>query len=150
MKKIEWNWGTGILIVIIIFLIVTISTTVFLMNQKVDLVSNDYYNKGIEHQKQIDRINRTNLMNDKVSIVLEKDFIRFSFPDKFYQSNYSGSVKLYRPSDSNKDFTVELKVDSSGQQLISTSNLLKGYWKAEVEWVQDSVDYYKESAFIIN
>lgn len=150
MKKIEWNWGTGILIVIIIFLIVTISTTVFLMNQKVDLVSNDYYNRGIEHQKQIDRINRTNLMNDKVSIVLEQDFIRFSFPDKFYQSNYSGSVKLYRPSDSNKDFSVELRVDSSGQQLISTSNLIKGYWKAEVEWVQDSVEYYKESAFIIN
>ena len=87
MKKINWNWGTGILIVIIIFLIVTISTTVFLMNQKVDLVSSDYYKKGIEHQKQIDKINRTNALDEKISVAPEAELIRVTFPKDFTKKN---------------------------------------------------------------
>ena len=55
MKKSKFNWGTGILITIIVFMIVPIGTVVFLMNQDVDLVATDYYNKGIQHQEQIDR-----------------------------------------------------------------------------------------------
>lgn len=150
MKKINWNWGTGILIVIIIFLIVTISTTVFLMNQKVDLVSSDYYKKGIEHQKQIDKINRTNALNEKISVAPEAGLIRVTFPKDFTQKNYSGDIQFYRPSDSNKDFTLKLNIDSTGQQLIPTKNIDKGYWKVILNWSQDSIDYYKENAFVIN
>jgi len=150
MKKISWNWGTGIFITIVIFLIISIGTTVFLMNQKVDLVSSDYYNKGIEHQKQIDRMNRTNLMDDRVTINLEKSFIRLIFPKDFSKQNYKGLVNFYRPSDSNKDFSIELSIDTSGQQLIPTSSLLKGYWKVKVDWTLDSIEYYKENAFVIN
>ena len=50
MSKSKFNWGTGILITIIIFMVITIGTVVFLMNQDVDLVTSDYYNKGIQHQ----------------------------------------------------------------------------------------------------
>ena len=150
MKKINWNWGTGILIVIIIFLIVTISTTVFLMNQKVDLVSSDYYKKGIEHQKQIDKVNRTNALDDKISILPEAGLIRVTFPKDFTKKNYFGDIQFYRPSDSNKDFTLKLNIDSTGQQLIPTKNIEKGYWKVILNWSQDSIDYYKENAFVIN
>lgn len=150
MKKINWNWGTGILIVIIIFLIVTISTTVFLMNQKVDLVSSDYYKKGIEHQKQIDKINRTNALDEKISVAPEAEIIRVTFPKDFTKKNYSGDIQFYRPSDSNKDFTLKLNIDSTGQQLIPTKNIDKGYWKVILNWSQDSIDYYKENAFVIN
>jgi hypothetical protein len=150
MKKIKWNWGTGILITIILFLIITISTTVFLMNQKVDLVSSDYYNKGIQHQNQIDMVNRTNSLDEKVSIKPEFGFIKLAFPKTILQSTYTGIINFYRPSDSNKDFSVSLSVDTSGQQLISTQNILKGYWKVIVNWTQDSVEYYKENSFVIN
>lgn len=150
MSKSKFNWGTGILITIIIFMIITIGTVVFLMNQDVDLVSNDYYDKGIQHQQQIDRVNRTNVMDEKVLINLESGFIRLVFPKEFEQKSLNGTVQFYRPSDSNKDFALPISIDTSAQQLISTQNLEKGYWKVKLNWMQDSVEYYKESSFVIN
>ena len=150
MRKSKFNWGTGILITIIVFMIITISTVVFLMNQDVDLVATDYYNKGIQHQEQIDRVNRTNLMDEAVQINSENGFVRLIFPKSFTQKNFSGTIQFYRPSDSKKDFSLPISIDTSAQQIVSTQNLEKGYWTVKLNWTQDSVEYYKEHSFVIN
>lgn len=150
MKKNKFNWGTGILITIIIFMVITIGTVIFLINQDVDLVASDYYDKGIHHQEQIDRMNRTNKMGDEVSINPENGFIRLVLPKSFAQKSLNGTIQFYRPSDSKKDFAVAVAIDSSAQQLISTQNMDKGYWKVKLNWSQESIEYYKESSFVIN
>lgn len=150
MKKNKFNWGTGIFITIIIFMVITISAVVYLMNQDVDLVASDYYDKGIHHQEQIDRMNRTNKMGDEVSISPENGFIRLSLPKSFLQKSLTGVIQFYRPSDGKKDFAVALAIDTSGHQLISTQNMDKGYWKVKLIFTQDAVEYYKESSFIIH
>jgi len=150
MKKSKFNWGTGILITIIVFMVITISTVVYLMNQDVDLVVRDYYDKGIHHQEQIDRMNRTNKMGDEVSISPKNGFVRLVLPKSFAQKSLIGIIQFYRPSDSKKDFSVALSIDTSAQQLISTKDMDRGYWKVKLNWTQDSVEYYKESSFVIN
>ena len=150
MSKSKFNWGTGILITIIVFMVITISTVIFLMNQKVDLVASDYYDKGIHHQEQIDRMNRTNKMGNEVSITPENGFIRLVLPKYFAQKSLNGTIQFYRPSDSKKDFAVALTIDTSAQQFISTQNMVKGYWKVKLNFTQDEVEYYKESSFVIN
>ncbi len=150
MSKSKFNWGTGILITIIVFIAITISTVIFLMNQKVDLVASDYYDKGIHHQEQIDRMNRTNKMGDDVSINPENGFIKLVLPKSFVRKSLDGTIQFYRPSDGKNDFAVALAIDTSGQQLISTQNMDKGYWKVKLNFTQDAVEYYKESSFVIN
>ena len=150
MKKSKFNWGTGILITIIVFMIITISTVVFLMNQDVDLVATDYYNKGIQHQEQIDRLKRTNSMDEVVQINPENGFVRLVFPKSFTQKNFSGTIQFYRPSNSKKDFSLPISIDTTAQQIVSTQNLEKGYWTVKLNWTQDSIEYYKEGSFIIN
>jgi hypothetical protein len=150
MTKSKFNWGTGILITIIVFMIITIGTVVFLMNQDVDLVASDYYNKGIQHQDQIDRVNRTNLMDEAVQINSENGFLRLVFPKSFAQKNFNGTIRFYRPSDSKKDFSLPITIDTSAQQIVSTQSLDKGYWTVKLNWTQDSIEYYKESSFVIN
>lgn len=150
MKKSKFNWGTGILITIIVFMIITISTVLFLMNQDVDLVATDYYNKGIQHQEQIDRVNRTNEMDDAVQINPENGLVRLVFPKSFAEKNINGTIQFYRPSDSKKDFSLPISIDTSAQQMVPTQNLDKGYWTVKLNWTQDSVEYYKESSFVIN
>jgi len=150
MSESKFNWGTGILITIIIFMIITIGTVVFLMNQDVDLVASDYYNKGIQYQEQIDRVNRTNAMDENVLINPENGFVRFIFPKSLAQKNFNGTIQFYRPSDSKKDFLLPISIDTSAQQIVSTQTLDKGYWTVKLNWTQDSVEYYKESSFVIN
>lgn len=150
MSQSKFNWGTGILITIILFMIIVISTAVYLMNQDVDLVTNDYYNKGINHQQQIDRMNRTNAMEDKVQISPENGYLKLKFPKSYAQKSFNGTIQFYRPSDSKKDFALSISIDTSAQQIIPVQNLEKGYWKVELSWTQDSLEYYKESSFVIN
>jgi FixH. len=100
MSQSKFNWGTGILITIILFMLIVISTAVYLMNQDVDLVTNDYYNKGINHQQQIDRMNRTNAMDDEVQISPENGYLKLKFPKSYAQKSFNGTIQFYRPSDS--------------------------------------------------
>ncbi len=150
MKKINWNWGTGITIVIILFLILAIGTTIFFMNQKVDLVASDYYKRGIEHQRQIEKETRSNALGDSVTIFPEAGFIKLTFPKPRTANEYKGKIQFYRPSDSSKDFIVDLKIDPAGLQLIPVKNIIKGYWHVQIDWSRDSIEYYKESSFVIN
>lgn len=150
MSGKNFSWGTGILIVIIIFMVLTITTVVYLMNQDVDLVTDNYYAKEIKYQQQIDRMNRTNEMDEELKITSEDGFIRLIFPKSFAQKKINGSIQFYRPSNSKKDFVLSLSVDSSAQQIIPTQSMDKGFWKVKLDWTKDSVEYYKESSFVIN
>lgn len=150
MSEKKISWGMGILIVIIIFMLLTISTVIFLMNQDVDLVTDNYYAKEIKYQQQIDRMNRTNAMGDEIKIVFEDGFIKLSFPEVYAHNKPVGTIQFYRPSNSKKDFTVPISIDTSSQQVVFTNNFDKGFWKIKLDWVTDSVEYYKESSFIIN
>ena len=150
MNKSKFNWGTGILLTIIIFMVIIISTVIYLMNQNVDLVASDYYDKGIHHQEQIDRVNRTNAIGDELQISPENGFIRLVFPKSYSQKSLSGTIKFYRPSDSKKDFALPISIDTTAQQIIPTQNLEKGYWTVKLNWIQDSIEYYKERSFLIN
>ena len=51
--KLKLNWGTGIAIVIAIFMVITIATVVYLMNQDVELVTDDYYKKELKEQTSL-------------------------------------------------------------------------------------------------
>ena len=64
--KIQFNWGTGILLVIIVFFGLMIAMVVFSMNQEVNLVSPDYYPKGIDYDKQIEKTKNLQLLGSKV------------------------------------------------------------------------------------
>lgn len=150
MSKSKINWGTGILITIIIFMVITVSTVVFLMNQDVDLVESDYYAKGIDHQKQIERINRANSMDEEVKIDLENEVVRITFPDRYKSEAISGTIQFYRPSDSKKDITLPISLDTVAQQVVPVKLLQKGYWKVKLNWTENAVEYYKESSFVIS
>ena len=68
MKKIKWNWGTGILLSIIVFMAILIGIVYVFMNQDVDLVTKDYYGKELRYQDQINKINNTSESGKEVGI----------------------------------------------------------------------------------
>ncbi|MCS7052581.1 MAG: FixH family protein [Ignavibacterium sp.] len=142
MKKI--SWGTGILISIIIFMILTISTTIYLMNQKVDLVTEDYYLKGLDYQKQIDIEKRSTDFSDKILIDYDGQFVIISFPETLKSNLVNGEILFYRPSDSNLDITIPIKLENQ-KQIIPVSTLKKGFWRIKINWNYNNNNYYKES-----
>ncbi|MEP0862096.1 MAG: FixH family protein [Ignavibacterium sp.] len=146
MKKI--SWGTGIVIAIIIFVVLVLVQTIYLMNQKVDLVEEDYYKKGIEYQKDIDVQKKTSELSEQVRFDFNGQYLIISFPENLSDNKISGEVLLYRPSDSGLDIKFPLQTDSLSQ-VIPVSDLKKGFWRVKLRWQYEGQDYYDESSFLV-
>ena len=150
MKKIKWNWGTGILLSIIIFMAILIGLVYVFMNQDVDLVTKDYYSKELKYQDRINKINNTSELGKDVGILLQNNFVKLTFPDSVFNNKASGIIYFYRPSGSKKDFTVPVAVLNNNTQLVNTAVLEKGLWKVKVEWGMGGRDFYSEKSININ
>ena len=150
MKKyLKFNWGTGIFISIVLFMIISIILAVIFMNQRVDLVTNNYYEKTLTYQNQIDIYKRTAELKDKVSFNYAHDELNLSFPGSFLQQVRNGKLYFYRPSDSRKDFTLPIQLNNEGSQTVSTAKIDKGYWKVEILWTMNNEDYKMEKSILI-
>lgn len=150
MKKyLKFNWGTGIFISIVLFMIISIVLAVIFMNQRVDLVTNNYYEKTLTYQNQIDTYKRTAELKDKVSFNYANDELNLSFPGSFLSQVRNGKLYFYRPSDSRKDFTLPIQLNNEGSQIVNTAKIDKGYWKVEILWTMNNEDYRMEKSILI-
>jgi len=148
MKKI--SWGTGIVIGIIVFVVISITMTVIFMTQDVSLVSDNYYEKSLSYQEEIDKQSRTNSLDDQVKINFNGEIINILFPVEYLNSNISGEIYFYRPSDPNLDFKMPLDLNEEGNQMILVKDFEKGFWRVKLNWTMNGNGYYNEKAITIN
>ena len=148
--KLKISWGTGIVIVFAIFMGATVSTAVYLMNQDVNLVADDYYNQEIKYQQQIDRIARTKKLDEESIIVFNGTTINVTIPESLMNRDLSGEIYFYRPSDEKSDIKIPLYTDSLGLQVIPVSSLEKGLWSVKVSWLAGEMEYFVEERIFIH
>lgn len=143
------SWGTGIVIAIVIFMTITLATVVFMMNQDVDLVSDDYYEKGIKYQQQIDLVNRSNKLDEPVKMEFNGSIVKITFPESIMNEKIAGEIFFYRPSDAQKDFKLPL-ILTEGNQVIPVQGLERGFWRVKLNWdINNKENYYSETSFIL-
>ena len=71
-------------------------------------------------------------------------------PEEFHQKEIAGNIHFFRPSDSNLDLKVPLKINGAGKQIIFLNQLKKGVYKMQVSWSVENKEYYKEQILKIN
>lgn len=147
MKKI--SWGTGIVIGIIAFVVISVSMTVIFMTQDVSLVSDNYYEKSLSYQDEIDKQSRTNSLDEQVKINFNGEIINILFPVEYLNKNISGEIYFYRPSDSKLDFKISLNLNEEGNQMILVKDFEKGFWRVKLNWTMNGNGYYNERAITI-
>ncbi len=149
-KKTFWPWG--ITITYIIFFIALISFFIFSTQQNVDLVSDDYYQKGLEYQQQINLINRTSKLDKSLqwNYNQKTNIVQFIFPQSNESQVIEGNILFFRPSDGSKDkiFTLNL---SAGKNIkdINVKNLARGLWKIKAHWSMNGEGYYNEGILVL-
>ncbi|MCW8813480.1 MAG: FixH family protein [Ignavibacteriaceae bacterium] len=148
MKK-KINWGAGILIGIIIFILITVTMTVIFMNQDVNLVTDKYYEKSLKYQDEIDKQSRTNSLNEEVKINFNGQELSILFPEDYKNKNIGGEIYFYRPSNPKLDFKIPLLLNVDGNQIIPTQRLEKGFWRLKLNWMMDGNGYYNERAITV-
>ncbi len=143
------NWGTGILIFIILFLIAIISFVIFANTQKVNLVEEDYYPKELNFDSQMEKQANTEALTEKVSIGLNADSLIFiHFPEFFDPKQVEGSILIYRPSDDKEDILYKIQLDTNSYQFLPAGELLPGKYIIKLDWTSEGVEYFQEQIII--
>ena len=136
----KFNWGTGILIVIILFLLACAAFIIFAVSQDVNLVHKDYYEKGVDYTDQININSRSVQFQNKIQVDQQKELIMIFFDENLATKVDSGSVLLYRPSDSKKD--VVFPISLTGNLLkIPKENLISGRYILKLSWHSEGLKY---------
>lgn len=148
MKKI--NWGTGITIVIVLFLVVTI-VQVLAIHYYVDydLVEEEYYDAEIKYQTKIEKIKRTEQLPEKLTVKLNNNLIEFSFPKMFAFEKIKGNILFYKPSDDLLDKNIVIELNSDNKMVLETKDFTTGLWKVKINWGVEGVTYYNEEFLMV-
>ena len=124
-----------------------IGSAIFTANLDYFLVSEEYYQEGIEYQAQIDKVQRTNDLSESVNWKYDStlQMVQFKYPENLS----SGKIVFYRPSNSNLDRFVKIVKDQNNLQTIKIGTWQKGFWKIKVDWQMNEENYYNEGSIDI-
>jgi len=148
--KMKFNWGTGIFIVIVIFLLAVIAFFIFITNLEINLVEDNYYEKELVYQERIDKINNTSSLPGKIMVLQEPGIVIVEFPELDSLFTPEGILTFYRPSDPKQDFLVPLQLNDSSRQVLDISGIQKGKWVIKIDWAIGGTEYYYEEEVFIN
>jgi len=142
------NWGTKITVLYLGFvsLILVLMFTCF--GHPTELEYKDYYAREIKYQDQIDASSNANQLSAPIDYLVQESAITITVPAELIGNDLTGTISLLRPSDSKMDRTFDLKLSSTGQQVISDASLPSGVYKLGISLKKADKSYYKEG--IIN
>lgn len=143
------NWGTGIVIALVVMVGGMIFLVSIALRQDYDLVENDYYQKSVNYQQHIEEVKNTEALADKIKVEQTADSLKLVFPSLSAAQNYSGEIHLYSPVEEKRDEVVKLKLNNRFSQGISLKNLKKGRYVVKINWSANSVSYYQEQEITV-
>lgn len=146
----RFHWGHGIFLFLVIFLLSMAFFVYKSFQQDNPLVEKEYYPKGLEYQKQIDRIRNANALGEKITIIQAEEQVVVSYPESFRRSGITGDLFFYRPSGESGDYNIAMKPDTSLVQLVPADKLKKGKYVVKCSWKSNNLEYYDEVVIFIN
>lgn len=118
---------------------------------KTELVTTDYYGKELKYQEQLDKMKRSNILNQPLSwTVMNKKEVKLNFPSDVKGKDVKARILFYRPDNSLRDFNISCQADSTGVCIVSSDKFRHGAYKMEVDWSAGKETYYTEGVININ
>lgn len=136
----KFNWGTGIFVFLVIFVVALIGFVIFASRQEVNLVHKDYYQKGVDYTEQMNMHERSRKYAHSFQTKLNGEFFTIEMDKQLALKIDSGNVLLYRPSTYKRDINISI---GKGTSVISIpkSELIHGRYIAKIYWFSEGVKY---------
>ena len=139
------NWGLRIALLYGGFVILIITMVSMAMNQKVDLVSKDYYEQELQYQDKINKTKRSLALSEPMTWLVNPGTLVLKFPKQFKYQTVKGTVYFFRPSDETMDTRINFVVsDTSVSEYMNTEKLKPGLYKMQIDWQVNDQEYYNE------
>ncbi len=118
-----------------------------MIRQRVDLVSTDYYDKDLQHEKRMAQEKRARALPKQVEVgqIPGAKQLVVTMPD----SSATGTITLYRPSDSSLDRKIPIAPDAQGRHVVDYSEMASGLWRLEIEWEQNGEEMFHATQLVL-
>lgn len=137
------NWGTGIVIAIVLFMSFIMYFVISMSTGKKfshDLVTEKYYEKELAYQDQIDAEENAKQLKEGIRIVKSEKGLLIYLP-KELQNTTEGKLFLYRPSNKQLDFEIPISKDDD-YLLVPEKSLLDGRWNISLNIEDEDKKYH--------
>lgn len=143
----RWNWGTKLLIAIILFMSFIFSFVYLSVKNGIDLVEKDYYPKGLKYQDRIDETQNALALKDQFRIEQTSEQVIIYYP---ILKADTGSITFFRPSDIKLDLNFNFDADTSGMITFDANQFKPGKYVLKVFWKDNNLGNYFEKTFYFN
>ncbi|MDP1727098.1 MAG: FixH family protein [Bacteroidota bacterium] len=143
------NWGTKLAFFAILFMGFVVFMVIRISQTDIPLVEENYYEKGIGYQQEIDRKKGAdkliNVFVGRISMVGFDSSSKWVFLQKYTLGDtIYGNAFFYRASDAKMDFNKDFRLIDSIPALFDVTNLSKGKWKIILNWERNHIKHLFE------
>lgn len=139
------NWGTKLVLGMGLFMAFIITLVVLMVrSDSDDLVDKNYYQKGIEYDKEFAR--KSQLQQDQAEPeVLVGDSLKVIF-----KKPSIGTIRFQHASKNTNDFILNIETGLNNEFVFPLNETSKGNWKLILEWKSDDKEYLFETNILID
>jgi hypothetical protein len=145
----KFNWGTGIAALYLGFVAMILTLVFMSTNQKVDLVTSQYYEEETKFQEKINKTNRANALEQPLVWKVNEEGVTITYPQQMTDQQVSGNIKLYCPANEKNDRSFAVMA-SNNRQLIPASKIPAGRYRLQIDWKNGNETYWNEDVIVVN
>lgn len=147
--KFKFNWGVGLTIAMILFMTFILSIVIRTSFLNTDLHSEDYYQKELKYQDEINAKNVSTQYQDKFYFSQTTKEIIVHFDEVKDWNTLNGTLYFYRANNAKLDRNVIFK-PNDGIQLISKEFFTPGQYEVKLTWKDGDDGYQIEKSIYVN
>jgi len=144
----KFSWGTGIFIFLMVFVSLCGVFIWFAFSKDVNLVNDEYYQKGVNHTEQMKIEKYSEIYRNQIYFENAADSISIFFPDIFLENSDTCKIVFFRPSDRYLDKLYNL-VPQTNKLKISKSGLILGRYLVQFSWISKNKNFYLEKEYFV-
>ena len=144
----KFNWGTGITIFFLSFVVFMLFMAYKCFQTDFDLVTEDYYAKELVYQETIKKLKNEKNLDVSFFIKKSENGVAIEFPKDQAVAVITGTVQFFRPSYKELDKYFQLANNPEGTYFFKAENFQKGIYKVLVDWQSGETSYFKEEVIV--
>lgn len=114
------------------------------LNQNISMVNDNYYQKEVEYQQEIDATQNANEYAKEYSISKRGSTVEVSVPKSLSAAMTKGQINFYCPSDKTQDRVVPMEPSETGVYPVNTTGWKTLGYTAKIEFESKGKKYYHE------
>lgn len=144
----KFHWGHGLFVAIILGVSGISLLVILSVRERIDLITEDYYPRGLTYERQIEKIRNTNSLEQKVLIDVSDSLI-ITFPRIIDPpDSIQGEIWLYAAANKYADKKIQIKLNKAYYQTINLYQLNMTKYEIIIDWRAGGKSYFQKEHFI--